>query len=394
MVIKSLSFERDAYITPKLICDIWNEIYRLRNYFYHFSGDNSDEMMQRTLYHAVTHYDPSGNLQSYLKRLARDIKKVDLTKEIPTDITEATFQNKLEQDENTKQSEPRGTIVNNTKDFSDDLLDRLEMEEESHNDINLLAVTYPKEFITLCEALETQTINSTGYSNEFTLECLKYSKKYKADFNNICLEIYDTMKEAFYVFLQNPIKTTERDIEILWQPLNATLLGKHISKRLVFKNKVTDELVEDADTEQFYLAGTKIKGTGKRILKINYADLWDIFCNKIESTVSNELKLVVGEYYLVKTLGGIVSDVNQDLLNVYRALKEEIIMNIVYDTYGRVINVGSANVYLLWDSSIQTIYSYNLKGLKKVNNKVYIHKNINDFEFDLVVEDITDKCIQ
>jgi hypothetical protein len=75
MVLKSYAFMQSD-INIAFYYEIFNEIQKLKWYFYKFAGVNAEEAMQRTLYHTLFHFNSSkGNLSAYIKKLAREITK-------------------------------------------------------------------------------------------------------------------------------------------------------------------------------------------------------------------------------------------------------------------------------------------------------------------------------
>ena len=75
MLLRSFSFIHKE-IDADSFYVVWEEICRLKWYFYKFSKDNADEAMQKTLYHTLLHYNPAkGGLSAYIKKLAREITK-------------------------------------------------------------------------------------------------------------------------------------------------------------------------------------------------------------------------------------------------------------------------------------------------------------------------------
>ena len=152
-----------------------------------------------------------------------------------------------------------------------------------------------------------------------------------------------------------------------------SIINSNLSKRVKFINKVTGELVEDADIEDWYVRG---KLSGKRIIKVPYADVWNVMCDLVDSNETNELKFVIDDYYIIKTFGGSYSILNPSLYNIYDLVRTEIITNILKDTGGRLINTGSECVYVLCDKS----------GIAELNNL----RKVRGYEIKFSCVDITD----
>ena len=135
---------------------------------------------------------------------------------------------------------------------------------------------------------------------------------------------------------------------------------------------------------------TNIPFESKRILKVTYFDAWLYLCDKIDSNQTNELKLILGDNFLIKTLGGSLSIVNPVLYNIYELLKAEFLTNILYETSGRLLCTGTKSVYILWDKNWPTIFQQNMGKMEKIKDKKWIeHKNLFGVEFDLIYEDVT-----
>lgn len=106
-------------------------------------------------------------------------------------------------------------------------------------------------------------------------------------------------------------------------------------------------------------------------------DLWDRLCDLIDSYETNECKFIMGDNFIVRTLGGSYSILNTDLYNFYDLIRSEIVTNILYDTNSKLLNVGTECIYILASANI-TLPKRIVKGIP--------------IEFD--IEDITDTLEQ
>jgi hypothetical protein len=161
-----------------------------------------------------------------------------------------------------------------------------------------------------------------------------------------------------------------------WKEADFILIRNSYSKRFKFLNKVTGLDVKDADIEDFTFQGKLDSGvTRKKVIKVPYYELWDYFCNLIDDTETNEMKFVIGDSYIIRTFGGSLSVLNSNLFNIYDIVRNEILTNVLQDTGGRIINVGSENIYLLCNHTM---------------NKEQMQRTVHGYTFSLDYIDITD----
>jgi hypothetical protein len=162
-----------------------------------------------------------------------------------------------------------------------------------------------------------------------------------------------------------------------WKEPDFVLINNSQSKRIRLVNPNTNEDVRDADMDDYVLAGKLGEGTSrKKIIKVNYIELWEYFCDLVDDSETNELKFVVGNTYICRTFGGSLSIINPDLYNMYDVVRMEILTNILQDTYGRILNVGSECMYLVCNSTM-------------TNTK--LTRTVHGHDIELIYEDITDR---
>lgn len=355
-----------SYMPPEMdisfYYEVWEEITRLKWYFYKFAGINADEAIHRTLIHTLTHFQPEkGNLSSYIKKLAREIAK-DNSRLVVVDFLEQT----LASDDEELVSKPT-VDAGNVQDFSQEVINDIEFNKNRRSEVVELALEFMDRFIILCEALEKHDTSTRYYPEIFIKQCLSIDAKC-GNFNQLCLDLYKEFGDEFKWFTSlADIRSPE------WREADYLLINSHKSKRFKLCNVATGLEVEDADLEDFKFVGTL--GRNNRILKVRYYELWEMMCDLIDSSETNEMKFIIDDSYIIRTFGGSFSVINVDLYNEYDVVRMEILTNILQDTNGRILNVGSEHVYL--------VYSTDFKMQKNIR-EVYGHV----IEFDYV--DITD----
>lgn len=348
--------------------DVNDEIQKLKWYFYKFAGVNADEAMQKTLYHTLLHFNADkGNLSAYIKKLAREITKEN-SRLVLVDFLEQTLSDSDETDEDLKSSVDVGNIA----DFSSSLIDDLELSEDRRGEVINLALEFMDKFILLCEALIKHDTSTRYYPDLFIKNCLAINSRCQ-NFNRLCLDVYMEYKDDFEWFLG--LDTDEEN----WKEPDFVLINSSSSKRIRLVNPETKEDVEDADVDEYVLLGRLGEGDSrKKVIKVNYSELWEYFCDLIDDSETNELKFVIDNSYICRTFGGSLSVLNPDLYNMYDVVRMEILTNILQDTYGRVLNVGSESVYLICNATM---------------DKTKLIRDVHGHHIELDYEDITDKLI-
>lgn len=357
-MLRSFAFIKKD-ISPKLYYETWNEIQKWKYYFYKFAGTNAEEAMHLTLVHTLTHYDGVGNLSAYIKKLAREIAKEN-GKVVPVDFMEQTL---ADSDEDMEVS----VRVNTGKapSFENAVVNEMTVKYDKV-DIQILALEFLDKFVLLCDSLRNHDTTTKYYPEIFINTCLELSDKYE-DFNNLCLELFDEYQDDIEWFLG-----LDENIED-WKETDFSLIRNSISKRVLLMDEDTEEPCKDADTESIYLKGSL---KGRKIYRINYYDVWDRLCDLVDAYETNECKFIIGDNYVLRTLGGSFSVLNTDLYNFYDLVRNEIVTNILYLTNSKLLNVGSRCVYILSTDTIEIP--------KKVIKGITIEFEIEDITESLV----------
>lgn len=332
--MKSFSF-MPKEIDASFYYMIWEEVENLKGYFYKFSGGNADEAMQRTLIHALTHYQSDkGNISAYIKKLAREITK-DGGRLVFVDFLEQT----LADDDISSPKVDLGRV----DDFSVDIVEKLDIDEaKSRSSIATIALEYIDKFTILCEALINHDTSTSYYPEPFIKECLRLSSKYQ-NFNQQCINLYMQFSDDFKWFL-----SLDENNKGYWKETDYLLISQCQSKRVTLVNKKTGVEVEDADLEDWSISGKLGTGKNKKmIIKVPYLDIWEFMCDLVDDFETNEMKFIIDDTYIIRTLGGSFSVINPDLYNIYDLVRMEILTNLLQDTSGRLLNVGSESIYLL-----------------------------------------------
>lgn len=362
-MLASFSFMQGT-IDASFYYDVWEQIQGLKGYFYKFAGENAEEAMQRTLLHTITHFNSSGNLSAYVKKLAREIMK-DGNRLIYVDFLEQTL---AEDDEESSAKVDLGRV----SDFSYEVIEALDSRSSRMPDIIKVALQYMDRFLVLCEALINHDTTTLYYPDSFIKECLKIARHCNS-FSRMCIDLYARYKEEFEWFLN----LDSGNIGV-WKETDFLLINQSQSKRVKLLDPVTKKEVEDADIDDWVLKGS-LGGDGskKYILRVDYLDAWEIMCDLIDDTETNAMKFIINGIYIVRTLGGSVSIINPDLFNLYDLVRMEILTNVLQDTRGRVLNVGSRAIYLLCTSMPDSLDQLE-------------HRVIKGIHIDLKYSDITE----
>lgn len=362
--MKSFAFMADE-VEPSFYYSLKSELDGLKYYFKRFAGANADEATQRTLLHAITHFDSSkGDLPAYLKKLAREITK-DNGRLVLVDFLENTLTDDVE-DTNRTPTVDTGRI----SDFSDDVIDKIDLECEDFQDIIFLALGFLEKFVLMCESIIARDTSVAYYPEVFKQESLKLSKKYRG-FNDICVRFYREHGSRIKEFLGY-----EECTDGVWREADYSQIRTSLSRRVLLLNKKTGSVVNDADLEDFVLSTPISSNNIKRyLIKVRYVDLFDKLADYLFEDNSNVLKFVLCDHYVIRTLGGSWSCIDADLYELCNLIRAEILTNILYETAGRVLNIGSECFYLLCTEK----YGFDLKPRVK-----------NGIKINLIAEDITD----
>lgn len=352
------SFSYMESIDDSLYYLLWSNIEKLRRYFSKFCGRNTDEAMQATLMHSLTHYTKAkGDISCYIKALARDITK-DNGRLVFVDFLEQTL---AEDDNDTKPKVDTGSI----SDFSGVVVNDM-IYDYKYKKIVELALCFIDKFMLLCEALINKDTSTSYYPSIFIKECIKLSRSCE-NFNQLCITLYTEYKDKFVEFLSYDLKTSGTNV---WKETDYPLIAQSVSKRFKFVNPDTGEVVQDPDVEPFKLVGNLGK---KKVFKVRYYELWELMCDYVDSADINVMRFTIGDSYIVRTLGGSLSVINPDLFNIYDLCRMEILTNVLNDLAARYISIGSENFYLLVSDDDREIKKRVVKGIP----------------IELVAEDIT-----
>lgn len=352
-MLKSFEFMAES-VDIALYYDVWEQICELKWYFFRFAGKSAEEAMQKTLLHALAHFNAEkGDLQGYIKKLAREICK-DNGKLVPVDFLDKTL---ASSEEDTVVDLSPNVNTGSVPDFSRSLIDDLYATENRHIEVVNLALSFIDKFVLLCKALKARDTNVGYFQDVFIRECLRVNRLVP-NFNDECVSLYDEFQDDFEEFIE-----LGKDITEDWHEADFAAEANEISRRVRFIDPKTNTDVEDADISEFYLYGSI---GNKRIFKVYYADVWNFMCDWIDAKETNPMKLIIDDSYIVRTFGGSYSFVNPDLYNLYNICRSEIVTNLVRDMFGRVINIGSSHVYMLCNGvpephAERTIFGYSFK---------------------------------
>lgn len=400
MLLNSFAFEKADEVSPEKFAYVWNAIEELEGYIWKQVKlkDFVPETKQLIFFHAISHYNESeGDIKPYLKKLAKTIHKTTVGPEILVSFEDGNMVYSLGGSETGTPTDANLiTKAPNkvTPDFSGSVIEKLYMKDELTEALYSLVLNHLEDFVVLCKALKYASTEKLSFNDDFQLKCIELSHQYHDAFNKACLELYEGYQQVFDIFTTDTahMKIVDiNDIEGIWRESDYNYISKHMSKRVLFYNKKSNQLVQDPDSEKFYVIGAKNLGATKRIFKVDFFKAWLYLCDKIDSDQTNELKLILGNQFVVKTLGGSISMINPALYNVYELIKSEFITNILYETSGRLISQGTKTAYVLVDTSIQTLFKHNMSKMKQEKNIWVNHKNICGVEFDLIFEDVTNK---
>lgn len=358
-MMKSFSYY-DTSIDGGLYYLLWSEIEKLRRYFSKFCGRNTDEAMQATLMHALTHYtEAKGEISAYIKSLAREITK-DNKKLIFVDFLEQT----LADDDTEETNRPR-VDAGSISDFSSTVINNMMIAGFKRKEITELALCFIDKFMLMCESLINKDTTTNYYPEIFIKECLRLSKGCDC-FNQLCISIYNEYKDKFIEFLSYDLKTKGD-----WRETDYPMIYQSMSKRLRLVSPETGRVVDDPDIEDFRLSGNL---GDKRVLRVYYYDVWEIMCDYVDSPDINVMRFTIDDSYIIRTLGGSISVVNPDLFNVYDLCRTEILSNVLHDLNARCIGIGSEYFYLV---------------INKDNKLSIPNRTIKGIQINLVAEDIT-----
>lgn len=331
--MKSYSFELGE-VEGSRYYTIWSEIQANRLYFRKFCGSEADEAMQTALVHSLKHFDENkGSLQGYIKALAKTLAYPD-GRCICVDFLEQTL------DDN--DDEERRQLIKHDSDFSNELIDEMYLSIDRASEVADLALGNMDKFIILCKAIKSKNSSTVYYSEVFIRACLDLFKKCK-NFNEVCLELYEEYGKEMEEFL-----SLDRDNIGNWCEADYTFLHSRKSRRVVLTNEFGGA-IDDADNEEFYIKGSM---KDKKIVRVWYKDVYENLLDLVDSPCTNEIKFVIGERYIIKTLGGSLSVCSPNLYNIYDLVQDEILTNLLKDMRNSsILNIGSECMYFLCKSN-------------------------------------------
>lgn len=347
-------------------------------YTYNKTKERVDEAKARALEHAIRKYNSEKDhtgMVAYIRTLAEHIMKKNKHEEMQVDFIEEVVSDDDDDDVNFGDRRKRKTDNEkhqNYRDFTDTIHNDSERRTTMSTEVITFILQYLSEFLKICEAIITKNTTPTYYRKEFKAEILKLGQKYK-DLNQQLVNLYYEYGNEIQWFLDLEGKTSVVDRRN-WKRANYKLIETRQSKKIKFVNSVTGNDIINADLETF-----KVKGglNNYKVVKISYEDLYDDLLNRVEEADSNELKLVIRDFFLIRTLANSVS-INTDYNAIYDLIKAEIVTNILTLTNCRLLNIGTESVYVLNETGEEiTIQDMEVNGVK-------IHFDIEDITKEII----------
>lgn len=324
--MKCFSFSCKDLTDASVYYIVLEQIENLHSYFSAFNRGRVDEAKHQTLLHAVKYYNVNkDHMEPYLKKLAQTIlKPKDLA--IPCDFMEKTYADSL-------------VIENKAIEMVEVLSDCTDLLDEVYK----LALGYLSSFKVLCESLETRSPAKHIFPKGFTNSCLSLISRYD-NFNNVCLKIYHDNLDMFNNFNEFRQEGTYT-INTCWREADYTLIGRKVSKRVSMLD-CSGYPIKNPDLEPFYLSSTLGE---KGIYTVDYTEALETMRTFIYSDSSNVMKFVLGDHYVIRTLGGSISVLDVPLRNALKLCKDEILTNLLIDLSARHFPTGLENMYFLMD---------------------------------------------
>ena len=344
-MLQSFTYILNSTVDQSLQCRVYNEIQKLRRYFYKFCRNKADECMEYVYFIVLENYsEAKGELTPYIKKLAREsVKYVTHRREICTEFLEDS----VVEDDLAFEGVNNKVSYGSVNDFSNNLLRNIIIDQNKRSYIiRDLVLSYPSKFIQLCESFINHDSSLIYYPDSFKKQCLNLAKGCDS-FKDICLSIYNDYKDLLLEF--NIDECAEEDNKY-WRQYSKNIIDRDSSKRICLVNPKTKKIVENPDYENFIINGSI---GNKRVIKVHYANAWETMCDMVDSDTTNAIKLVIEDSYIIKTLAGSVSLVNADVYNYYDIFRGEILTNILSRVNAKVIGIGSENFYLLVDKNVE-----------------------------------------
>lgn len=297
----------------------------LEGYFRYFNGAEASEAKQRTLFHAMRHYDSTSELEPYIKKLARTILKEKI-RAYPTDNIAEIYGD----------AEPSFEIDVEDKLSADSISEVVEVQ------IVELALIYMGYFITFCEALINKDTRTKYYPEFFKKKCLEFADT--EAFVKKCILIYDTWGEDMKRFSSKRGET--------WGMFDPTYIENKRSRRFKPERIMADPVYGaygsiDLDSEPWF-----IRNLTKKVIRVEYRSTLDILEGYLRDTTQgyNPLRFNIGDMYITRSLGGCLSLVNVKVGNVVESTKYEILTNLIKMLDARFLGESYTYFYLLVDS--------------------------------------------
>lgn len=312
--------------------------------------------MSKTLFHTLTHFNKEkGNLSAYIKKLAREITKEN------SRLVYVDFLDQTVSDDDEIGEPPQRNLGGSVRDFSDDVAEEMMLAENRRGEVVNLALEFMDKFILLCDALKRRDTSTRYFPDVFIKSCMDINSRCR-NFNQLCFDVYEEYGDDFQWFLELDTRSEN------WRESDFMMLKNSGSKRLKLVSPRTGLEVEDADVDRYVIQGKLGDGTSrKKVIKVAYYDVWSMMCDLVDATETNELKFVIGDSYIIRTFAGSRSGLNTDLYGMYDLIRNEILTNVLLDTGGRVLNVGSENFYLVCNANMEksclerSVHGYDLK---------------------------------
>lgn len=304
----------------------------LHYYFLKYNKDSVDLAELRVLHHVLLHYNKdTGNLAPYIKKLARTIGlSMTPKKEVSGELIELTLSDSTE--------DVSGSVIA----IMDDFMDK----------VHSLAISYMHYFL--------------SWGHFMFIERRKPDKAcyFPMEFRNICLtlsrqnENFLPYSEIVYKQYGQAMQDFEdyANLESNWKEADYSLLNSQASKRVYFVDSQrrplerSGEMYLNLDKLDGYIAG---KLGDKRIIRIKYTDIWDLMCALIDSEDDNQMRITIGNYYVIRTLGGSFSLPNVDVQSMFDLCLNEIATNLTLMTLGRYMGQGLDYMYFIVNDMVE-----------------------------------------
>lgn len=334
--MQSFSFDRNP--DDDLWLKVWGTIEANKRFFHKHWGSEADEAMQQTLLHTLDHYDESkGSLKTYVLSIGKDILRVP-AREVQMDMEDEEAREALRA--------TRGSLP----DFSDGVVADAYIFMNARNEIEKFALSNMQMFILFCECIQSGEYIPHLFPKAFRRECKALLREFP-NFFAVCADIYAANSGAMKKFIGEDI-----DTEGIWVEADMRV-KQNIRVRLVGANGIE---VSDADREAWTPIGLRVR---ERLFSVGYRALFERLRGMLYAGESNPIKFILGNNYVIRTLGGSVSIENANLRHMEEIIRSEIVTNIVNYTDGKIAAVGSERVYLACKGDSPSIPKQRIRGI-------------------------------